>query len=294
MPYNQLIAQRAAELTPAQRKLFDYILDHDDEAVFLNIHELSQRVDVSVATVVRLSRTLGFKGFPEFQQKLRSLFKEKLTTIARLEKTGADEAGDGHLLREVMRRDIDNITETMNQVPADDFRRFVDALNAAERIVIVGLRSAHSLSVFMGVALEFLQREVWTVRPGIGDMWDRLFRLKSGDVVVGISFLRYTRETVRVLAYAKSRQIRTLAITDSLISPLAQHADVVLTARCKIDSFVESFTAPLSLINAIVTAVGLCRKEATLNGLKRLEELWRTQNVYCDNENGHGARPRAT
>jgi DNA-binding MurR/RpiR family transcriptional regulator len=84
MPYTQLLAQQAGELTPAQRKLFDYILEHDEEAVFLNIHELSERVGVSVATVVRLSRALGFEGFPEFQQQLRRLFKEKLTTIARL------------------------------------------------------------------------------------------------------------------------------------------------------------------------------------------------------------------
>ena len=292
MPYTQLLAQQAGALTPAQRKLFDYILEHDEEAVFLNIHELSERVGISVATVVRLSRALGFKGFPEFQQQLRRLFKEKLTTIARLEKSGAGEAGDGGILRDVMRRDIDNITETLNEVAADDFRRFVDALNTAERIVIVGLRSAHSLAVFMGVALEFLQREVWTARPGIGDMWDRMFRLSTEDVVVGISFPRYTRETVQALAYAKGRSIRALAITDSPVSPLARHADVVLTARCKMDSFVESFTAPLSLINAVVTAVGLCRKQETLSGLKQLEELWRDRSVYFDGDNGHGGRPR--
>ncbi|MCU0585247.1 MAG: MurR/RpiR family transcriptional regulator [Desulfobacterales bacterium] len=291
MPYTQLLAQQAGELTPAQRKLFDYILDHDEEAVFLNIHELSERVGISVATVVRLSRALGFKGFPEFQQQLRRLFKEKLTTIARLEKSGAGEAGDGRILLDVMRRDIDNITETMNQVATDDFRRFVDALDTAERIVIVGLRSAHSLAVFMGVALEFLQREVWIARPGIGDMWDRMFRLSTGDVVVGISFPRYTRETVQALAYAKRRSIQALAITDSPVSPLARHADVVLTARCKMDSFVESFTAPLSLINAVVTAVGLCRKQETLSGLKQLEELWRDRNTYFDGDNGHGVRP---
>lgn len=293
MPYDKLLSKRTGTLTPSQRKLLDYILEHDEEAVFLNIHELSQRVRVSVATVVRLSKALGFKGFPEFQQELRRLFKEKLTTISRLEKTRPGEAGDGRVLRNVMRRDIDNITETLNQVSTDDFRKFVDALNSAERIVIIGLRSTHSLAVFMAVALEFLQREVWIMRPGIGDMWDRMFRLKGGDVVVGISFRRYTRETVRALAYARSRHIRTLAITDSWISPLAPHADVVLTARCQMDSFVESFTAPLSLINAIVTAVGLCRKDATLKALKRLEEFWREQQVYFDSERGHGARPRS-
>ncbi len=126
---------------------------------------------------------------------------------------------------------------------------------------MVGLRSAHSLAVFLGVALEFLQKNVWILQPGIGDMWDRLLGLKKGDVVVGFSFPRYTRQTIEVLRFAKDRGLKTLAITDTLISPLAQYADHVLTARYRMDSFIESFTAPLSLINAVVTALGVDNPE---------------------------------
>jgi DNA-binding MurR/RpiR family transcriptional regulator len=286
MTYGRLLNSKAESLTPSQKKLLDYILANDEEAVFLTVQELSNRVNVSVATVVRLAKALGYAGFPEFQQELRSLFRDKLTTVSRLQKAAQGKTSEENVLVKVLQQDIENITETMNHVPSDDFRKFVDAINLAERVVIVGLRSAHSLAVFMGVALEFLQRDVWIARPGIGDMWDRLFRIRNGDVVVGISFPRYTRETVRSLEYAKSRHIRTLAITDSLLSPLSRHADLVLTARCKMDSFVESFTAPLSLINAIVTAVGLCSKDPSLKALKRLEELWRSRNVYIGSDNG--------
>jgi DNA-binding MurR/RpiR family transcriptional regulator len=281
-----LLNSKAESLTPSQKKLLDYILANDEEAVFLTVQELSNRVNVSVATVVRLAKALGYAGFPEFQQELRRLFRDKLTTVSRLQKAAQGKTSEENVLFKVLQQDIENITDTMNQVSTDDFRKFVDAINSAERVVIVGLRSAHSLAVFMGVALEFLQRDVWIARPGIGDMWDRLFRIKNGDVVVGISFPRYTRETVRSLEYAKSRHVRTLAITDSLLSPLVQHAEVVLTARCKMDSFVESFTAPLSLINAIVTAVGLCSKDPSLKALKRLETLWQSRNVYIGSENG--------
>jgi DNA-binding MurR/RpiR family transcriptional regulator len=286
MTYGRLLNSKAESLTPSQKKLLNYILANDEEAVFLTIQDLSDQVNVSVATVVRLAKALGYEGFPEFQQELRLLFRNKLTTVSRLQKAAQGETSEENILFKVLQRDIKNITETMNQVSTDDFGKFVDVINSAKRAVIVGLRSTHSLAVFMGVALEFLQRDVWIVRPGIGDMWDRLFRLRSGDVVVGISFPRYTRETVQVLEYAKSRHIRTLAITDSLLSPLAQHAEVVLTARCKMDSFVESFTAPLSLINAIVTAVGLCSKDPSLKALKRLEALWQSRNVYLGSENG--------
>lgn len=284
MTYGRLLNEKAQSLTPSQKKLLNYILANDEEAVFLRIRDLALRAKVSVATVVRLAKALGYTGFPEFQQELRRLFRDKLTTVSRLQKAAQKEVDEENVLFKVLQQDIENITETMKQVSMDEFRQFVDAVNSARRTVIIGLRSAHSLAVLMGVALEFLQRDVWIVTPGIGDMWDRMFRLKKGDVVVGISFPRYTRETVRALEFAKSRQVRTLAITDSLISPLAQHADVVLTARCKMDSFVESFTAPLSLINAIVTAVGVISKDSTVVALKQLEAFWGSQKIYCDKE----------
>jgi DNA-binding MurR/RpiR family transcriptional regulator len=197
MPYDQLLRNRTRSLTPSERRLLDYILANDEDAVFLTVQDLSARVKVSLATVVRLSKALGFKGFPEFQRELRLLFRSKLTTISRLQKTMHHDASEQGILARVMQQDMENISSTLEQVSRDDFCRFIQMLNTAERIVIVGLRSARSLAVFMGVALEFLQRDVWTLRPGIGNMWDRLFRLKQGDVVVGISFPRYTRDTYR-------------------------------------------------------------------------------------------------
>jgi DNA-binding MurR/RpiR family transcriptional regulator len=280
MTYDRLLNEKAENLTPSQKKLLNYILSNDEEAVFLTIQGLSKRVSVSVATVVRLAKALGYAGFPQFQQELRLLFRDKLTTVSRIQKAAQKEMSEENVLVKVFQQDIENITETMKQVSVDDFRRFVKALNSAKRVVIIGLRSAHSLAVLMGVALEFLQRDVWVVTPGIGNMWDRLLGLRKDDVVVGICFPRYTKETVEVLRYAQQKGIKTLAITDSPISPLARYAECVLPARCKLDSFIESFTAALSLINAIVTALGLYRKEETMSSLKQLEEFWKKQGIY--------------
>jgi DNA-binding MurR/RpiR family transcriptional regulator len=241
-------------------------------------------VNISVATVVRLAKALGYTGFPEFQQELRALFRDKLTTVSRLQKAAQKETSEENVLVKVLQQDIENITETLKQLSGDDFRRFVKTLNAAKRIVIIGLRSAHSLAVLMGVALEFLQRDVWIVTPGIGDMWDRLLGLRKKDVVVGICFPRYTKETVEVLRFAHEKGVRTLAITDSPISPLARYAECILPARCKMDSFIESFAAPLSLINAIVTAAGVYREDATMNSLKTLEDFWRDRRIYYEKE----------
>jgi DNA-binding MurR/RpiR family transcriptional regulator len=270
-----------ADLLPgAQRKLLEFILAHEEESVFLRIGDLARGGEVSQATVTRLSRGLGFKGFPEFQKELQRLFRHRLTTTSRLQKTVKEAAGEKDILTKVLQNDMANIAATLKQTSPAEFQRFVKALASAARIVIVGLRSVHSLAVFMAVALEFLRKEVWLVQPGMGDMWDRLARLKKGDVVLGISFPRYTKQTVEVLRFAKAQGLKTLAITDTLISPLAHHAAHVLTARYQMDSFIESFTAPLSLINALVTALGIQDRTRTLASLRKLEEVWKRQEIY--------------
>jgi len=281
MSLDLLLQNGAAALTPAQRKVIDYVLAHEGEAVFLTIPEIAARARVSVASVVRAAKSLGFEGFADFQRELRNLFRETLTTSARLKKTEAS-GGDGGILRAILAGDIENLHETLRRSDPETFRRFVETLDRAGRIVIIGLRSAHALAVFLAVALEFLQREVLLLRPGIGTLWDRIFRLKKTDTLVGIGFPRYTRETVQALEYCRGRGLVTLAITDSPISPLARHADCVLTAACRMDSFMESFVAPLSLINAVVTALGLKKRAITLEGLNALEEFWQRRQVYWE------------
>lgn len=278
--FQHQLKEKGSRLTPSQRKLLEYILAHEEESVFLKIGGLAQNAKVSNATVSRLSRALGFKGFPEFQKELRLLFRSKLTTTARLQKTVQKVRDEGDVLIKVLQRDMQNLTETLRGVSLEEFRHFVKSMDEARRIVIIGLRSAYSLAVFLGMALEFLQRNVWVVQPGIGDMWDRLMGLRKDDLVIGISFPRYTKQTVDVLRYAKERGIKTLAISDSLVSPLAHYADHVLTARYEMESFMESFTAPLSLINAIVTTLGVHNKKSTMKSLRELEKVWDSQQVY--------------
>jgi DNA-binding MurR/RpiR family transcriptional regulator len=280
LPFDQLLKKKTARLTQSQRRLLDYILSHVEESIFFNIGDLAEKVSVSEATVVRLAKALGFKGFPEFQRELRNHFRDKLTTTSRLQKTVKKVTNERDVLVKVLQTDIHNIEETLKQIPAMEFKQFVKAIDSARRIIIVGLRSAYSLAIFLGIALEFLQKNVWVIQPGIGDMWDRLLGLRKGDLVIGISFPRYTKQTVEVLRFAKERGGKTLAITDSLVSPLAQYADHVLTAQYKMDSYIESFTAPLSLINAVATALGVLSRRSTMKSLNELEEVWEKQQIY--------------
>jgi DNA-binding MurR/RpiR family transcriptional regulator len=168
----------------------------------------------------------------------------------------------------------------MKEISRPEFKDFILNIDSADRIFIIGLRSIYSLAIFLGFCLDYLYKNVTVIQPGIGDMWDRLLGLKPGDLVIAISFPRYTSETIEVLQFAKSRGTRTLAITDSVLSPLAKYADHLLTARYKMDSFTESLTAALSLINAIVTGAAVHGKIKTMQSLKDLEKLWEIHRVY--------------
>lgn len=276
----QKLKKESPSFPRAQRRMLEYILNNGDESVFLNIRELAQKAGVSKATVVRLAKTLGFAGFPDMQKELRQQFRNKLTTTFRLQKTIQKIGSHEDIAAKVLQRDIQNISETLEELSLGEFKKFMAHISAAKRVFIVGLRSAHSLAIFLGVALQFLRKEVWVIRPEIGDMWDRLLGLRKGDVVIGISFPRYTRETIEVLKFARGKGVKTLAITDTLISPLAHCADHVLTARYQTDSFIESFTAPLSLINALVTALGVNKKRYTFKYLKESEVIWEEQQIY--------------
>ncbi len=160
MNSDQLFKEKNDNLTRSQRRLLEYILSNDQESVFLKIKDLAKRVNVSQATVVRLSRALGFKGFPEFQQEMRLRFRNKLMTTSRLQRTVNKARDEGDVLIKVLQTDINNIAETLKLTSIQEFKRFVHKMDSAQRVVIVGIRSAHALAIFLGIALEFLQKDV--------------------------------------------------------------------------------------------------------------------------------------
>ena len=180
------LKQKLPSLTGSQRRLVDYILSHDEESIFHTVRDLAKKSNVSEATVVRLSKALGFSGFPEFQRELRLRFKNRLKTTSRLQKTVKKVAHEGDLLAKILQTDMVNIQETLQQIHIEEFRESVKAMDSAQRIVIIGLRGAYALAFFLGMALEFLQKRVWVVQLGIGDMWDRLLGLEKGDLVVAV------------------------------------------------------------------------------------------------------------
>lgn len=280
MPLHALILKKKLHLTRSQERIVKYIMDHYDEVLFMTCFKLARNVGVSEATIIRLAQTFGFKGYPGMQRYLRGRLKNRLSTVMRLEKSISRGSPAADVLTKHIRQDITNLTRTLQEMPFAAFQEAVDSILAARCIYFIGMRGAHAPALILAVYLRFLNRNVVLLTPGYGDVWNTIYPIGEQDLAVAVSIPRYYRLTVELLEYAYNKGAKTGAITDSALSPLARYAGWVLPVHCHLDSYIESYTAAVSVASALVTAVSMKNPEETMAELKKHEELWKEKKDF--------------
>lgn len=279
---NAIVKKGESKLTPGQKKVADFLLKYPEEAVFLTAGGLARRLNTSDTTIIRMAQALGYAGFPGLKRRLRELVQNKFTTVDRMGKAIRQVESVEDVFVNVLQNDANNLRITLEYTEMDVFRDAVAGLERAQRVFVIGLRSTHCLATFFTSALRFLKRDVTLLVPGTGEMWEGVKGLGPGDLVAGFSFPRYTKTTVQLLDYAWEKGAKILAVTDSELSPLASNAQWTLTVPYEIDSYMESFTAALSLLNAIVTALAFKKDEEAIQALKEMEEAWAERGIYWE------------
>lgn len=268
------------EFSKGQKSIARYIIDHYDKAAFMTANRLGEVVGISESTVVRFAIRLGYDGYPELQQALQDMIRNRLTSVQRLEVT-ADLLSENNILRSVMQDDMERINTTLGDIDEEVFNKAVDCTIRAKRIYIIGVRSAAALAGFLNFYFNLLFDNVRLINTNsVSEMFEQLLRVEEGDLVVGFSFPRYSRRTVKALQFAQNRGADVIAFTDSALSPIAQYADYALYAKSDTASFVDSLVAPLSLVNAYVVAIGVKKKHTITATFEMLENIWDEYGVY--------------
>lgn len=275
----RIIQIKFPRLSKGQKLIAEYILKHYDKAAFMTAAKLGSSVGVSESTVVRFANELGFSGYPKLQKSLQEMIKNKLTTVQRIELSN-DFISQENALKGVLKSDMENIRATLEKINHRTFDNVINSLFEAKKIYIIGLRSSTALAEFLGFYLNLILDNVKVVAYGVSDIFEQMLNVGEGDVVVGIGFPRYATRTIESLNFAQSRNAKVVAITDSLLSPLAANADYTLIAQSNMASFVDSLVAPLSVINALIIAVGLREKEKISTTFTNLEKVWEEYQVY--------------
>ena len=279
-----IIQQKYDDFSKGQKLIANYIVNHYDKAAYVTAAKLGEICGVSESTVVRFAIELGFDGYPKLQKVLQELIKSKLTSVQRIE-VSSNRINEDNILKSVLQSDMDKIKITLEQINHDDFNSIVETILKAKRIFILGVRSSATLASFLGFYFNLIFDNVRLVHTtSVSEMFEQIIRAQEGDVVIGISYPRYSKRTIKAMQFAKKQGAKTIALTDSTESPVAQCADMSLFARSDMASFVDSLVAPLSLINALIVAIGMRRKNEVYNTFESLEKIWDEYDVYDKDE----------
>lgn len=274
----QRLNQSGKKLSKSHRRIAECIVTHYDKAAFMTASRLGEYVGVSESTVVRFAAALGYEGYPQLQKALQELIRHRLTASQRFEMT--TDMDHTQVLSKVMKADIQNIRATLDELNLDVFEEVIERFLEAKQIYVLGLRSSAPIAQFFGHYLSFIFPNVHVVTSGISDVFEQLSRIGEDDLLVSISFPRYTSRTIEAMELARKRGASLVAITDGPLSPLHAAADLCLMAKSDMASFVDSMAAPLSLINALIVALGQRRRQQVAEYFEQVEQIWSDYNVY--------------
>lgn len=273
------IQENLSRFSKGQRRIANYILENYDKAAFLTASRLGKIAQVSESTVVRFASALGYDGYPEMQKALQEMLRSRLTSAQRTRVSAAQLSGTD-LVTSVLQTDMEKIQLAIEEISREDFDIAVNELIEAKHIYILGVRSSSFLAGYLHFYFHLIFENVTLVtNNSAGDILEKILRIGPGDVIVGISFPRYSQSTVKGIQFAKDRGAKLIAITDGPSSPLAPLADAMLNAHNDMISFVDSLVAPFSLLNALIVASGL-RKNADISQIfGSLEDIWEEYGV---------------
>lgn len=277
---SERIRLKSPDFSKGQRKIAKYIEEHAEQVAFMTASKLGVTVGVSESTVVRFATEIGYSGYPALQQAMQEMIRSKMTSVQRLERT-SNNIPIEQLLDAILEQDTDILKRTKENIDHEAFYKTVDALVGAKRVFVLGAGSSLALATFLAHYLRLVFDTVQLIEAtGEANILQQMLAVGEDDAVIAISFPRYSKKAVKTLRFASDRGATTVAITDSLLSPLVEYADHLLLARSEMVSFVDSVVASLSVINALIVTVAIRKKEQVAENLRLIESIWDEYGVY--------------
>lgn len=278
------INERYSRMSKGQKLLANYITDYYDKAVFLTASKLGEVVGVSESTVVRFAAQLGYKGYPDFQKSLEEMVHQKLSSVERMEAAYGRTSQSG-ILESVLRSDMEKIKGTLNKIDPNAFELAVDTLLTAKRIYIIGIRSCAPLASFLAFYLNYMFDDVVLLHTNSSsELFEQMVRIGKDDVIVGISFPRYSMRTLKALEFANNRNAKVITLTDNVHSPMNLYSSCNLIADSDMASIADSLVAPLSVINSLIVALCMRKQDEVADTFEKLEKIWDEYQVYENDE----------
>ena len=263
-----------------QKRIASYILENYDKAAFMTASKLGKLVGVSESTVVRFASVLGYDGYPSMQRALQEMIRSRLTSTQRIQQAG-ELLDQQDVLGAVLNSDMENLREMEAQADRREFDEVVERIRKARHIYILGVRSSSFVAGYLNFYMHLMFENVTLVQTNAaGEILEQLFRIGPEDVLLAISFPRYSKVTINTVQFARDRGATIIAVTDNDLSPIYQMADAALLAPCEMISFVDSMVAPVSVLNALLVALANRMGTDVSATFAELEDIWNEYSVF--------------
>ena len=274
------IESNLSDFSKGQKRIAGYILENYDKAAFMTASKLGRLVGVSESTVVRFASVLGYDGYPSMQRALQEMIRSRLTSTQRIQQAG-ELLDQQDVLGAVLNTDIENLRELEAQADREAFNNVVERIRKARNIYILGVRSSSFVAGYLNFYMHLLFENVTLVQSNAaGEILEQLFRIGPEDVLIAISFPRYSKVTINTVQFARDRGATIVAMTDNDLSPIYQMSDAALLAPCEMISFVDSMAAPVSVINALLLALANREGADVSATFEELEDIWNEYSVF--------------
>lgn len=276
----KIINNKFGVLSKQQKKLGEFFIKNYERAAFMTAARVAAETGVSEATVVRFASFLGYEGYPDFQKAIKEDAKSRMNSIKRMEIV-SEKIKEDDVLKNVLKSDMAQIEKTIDRIDTVQFHEAIDKIVNAKNIYIVGMRSSATLAAFMGFYFNMMFENVRVISGNSAEgVIEKMIRIDDKDVVIGISFPRYSASVIKALDFAKKRGSKIISITDSVNSPIVKYSECNLLASSEMDSFADSLVAPMSVINALILAIGYKKKTELERVFSDIEEVLEQQEVY--------------
>lgn len=278
------IKENIPNLSKSNKRIAHFIIENVEDAAFLTAAKIAKEVGVSESTVVRFATTLGFDGFPQLQREISDFLKQKLHSPAKIDFENTNLKGSD-LVKKIMTDDSNRLLDSLNMIDETAFNAAVSMISKARKVYVVGVRSCEALASFFSFYLRMIVDDVVLVSTSSSsEIFEQMINIDEQDVLVGISFPRYSMRTLKAMEFANNRNAGVIAITDSIHSPMNLYSSCNLFSKCSMAKLVDSLVAPMSLINSLIIALCIENSQKTVKRMEELEMVWNDYQVVANDE----------
>ncbi len=268
------IHEHYEEFTHSHMQVANYIENHANDIAFCTLEELAANINVSTTTVIRFARVLGYSGFSDMQNDVKHEIQNKSTLPERLDDIMS--SGKNDLLQDAFAMDMENIRTTLASIKIEDIQATVELVKSAKNVYVLGMRSSFALAHYMTSRIGEIKKNVRFIQSTGLIYPEEIVGAEQGDVCIAYVFPRYSKTAMNILAWMRSRGVKTVLITSMNDAPIKRYGDVCFNCAIRSVACKNSLTAPMCLTNYLIAEFAKSNYEEAHEVLSRTEDILRT------------------